>query len=88
VRALLADEPRQLRERLERRVAARTLVDLDDRVALATLDRDRDRLVGHPPVVDRRECAVMRAQRPAVEIGACQLELVADLGRLDEHLKP
>src|ERR1700691_4157699 len=39
MRAVLADEARQGRELLQRRVAARTLVDLDDLVPLTTVDR-------------------------------------------------
>ena len=86
VRALLAHQPRERRELLERRVPAGALVDLDDRVALAALD------VTDTISSDRRPSSVafsaqlVRAQRPAVEIGAGHLELVADLGRLDEHL--
>src|SRR3954466_12525327 len=38
VAAVLAAEPRELRERLEAAVAPRRLVDLDDRVSLATAD--------------------------------------------------
>ena len=46
----------------------------------------RDDLLGHAALVGRGERALVRAQRPAVEVGAGDLELVADLGRLDEHL--
>ena len=69
-------------------VAARPLVDLDDGVALATLDRHRDDLLGQAALVGRGDRALVRAQRPAVEVGARELELVADLGRLVEHLRP
>ena len=80
VRALLADQAGQRRQALQRGVAARALVDLDDRVALASLDRHRDGLVGHAALVDRRQRALVRAQRPAVEVRARHLQLVADLG--------
>ena len=66
--------------------AARRLVDLDDRVALAALDRHGDDLLGQAAVVGGGERALVRAQRPAVHVGARDLELVADLGRLLEHL--
>ena len=82
----LCARPGQLGERLERRVAPRRLVDLDDGVALAALDRHGDHLLGQPAVVGRGDHALVRAQRPAVHVGARHLELVADLGRLDEHL--
>ena len=82
------DEAAQLGERLQRAAAARRLVDLDDGVALATLDRHRDDLLGQAAVVGRLDRALVAAQRPAVEVGAGDLELVADLGRLVEHLAP
>src|SRR6478672_4219498 len=87
VRALLADQPGQLGEHLERGVAARGLVDLDDGLlALAALDGHRDELVGHAAVVGGGDRALVRAQRPLVEVGPRELELVADLGRLVVHL--
>ncbi len=82
----LPTRPGQLGERLERRPGARALVGLDDRVALAALDRDGHDLLGHQALVDRLQRELVRAQRPAVEVGAGELQLVADLGRLVEHL--
>ena len=67
-------------------VAPRRLVDLDDGVALAALDGHGDHLLGQPAVVGGGDHPLVRAQRPAVHVGARHLELVADLGRLDEHL--
>ena len=78
--------PGQLGQRLERRVAARGLVDLDDRVALAALDGDGDDLLGQAALVGGGDRALVRAQRPAVHVGARHLELVADLGRLVGHV--
>src|SRR4051794_15920196 len=52
MRALLAGETRQLRERLQRRLTARSLVGLDDRLALARLDRHRHDLLGQAALVD------------------------------------
>src|SRR5437660_1174272 len=46
VRAVLAHQARQRRERLQRGVAARALVDLDNGVALPALDGHRDDLLG------------------------------------------
>src|SRR5215213_2102232 len=82
VGALLAVQAGQLGQRLERRAAARCLVDLDDGVALATLDRHGDDLLGQPAVVRGLQRALVRAQRPAVHVRARDLELVADLRRL------
>ena len=45
-----------------------------------------DDLLGQAALVGRGHRALVRAQRPAVEVGARELELVADLGRLVEHL--
>ena len=56
------------------------------RVALAALDRHRDDLLGHAPLVGRLQRELVGAQRPAVEVRAGHLQLVADLGGLDEHL--
>ncbi len=84
--ALLADKARQSGELLQGCVAARTLVDLDGRVPLTAFDRDRDDLFGQTALVGGLQSQLVRAQRPAVEIGARQLELIADLGGLDEHL--
>ena len=78
--------PGELGQRLERAAAARRLVDLDDRVALAAVDRDGDDLVRQAALVGGGDRALVRAQRPLVEVGAGHLELVADLGRLFEHL--
>ncbi len=86
MRALLADEAGQRGELLERGVPARALVDLDDRALLAPVDGHGHDLLGHAPLVDRLERELVRAQRPAVHVRARHLELVADLGRLDEHL--
>ena len=86
VRALLPDQAGELRQRLERGPTARALVDLDLGVALLRGDRHGHDLVGHPALVDRGQRALMRAQRPAVKVRPRQLELVADLGRLIEHL--
>ena len=66
--------------------AARRLVDLDHRVALPALDGDGDDLLREPALVGRGDRALVRAQRPAVHVGARDLELVADLGGLLEHL--
>ncbi len=88
VRAVPGGQPLELGERLERAAAARRLVDLDDRVALATLDGHRDDLLGQPAGVRRLDRELVRAQRPAVQIGPRELELVADLGRLVVHLAP
>ena len=68
------------------RVAARALVDLDDRVALPALDGDGNDLLGQAALVGGGQRALVGAQRPAVDVGAGQLELVADLGGLVEHL--
>ena len=78
--------PGQLGEPLQRRVAPRRLVDLDHGVALPRRDRHRDDLLGQAALVGRGDRALVRAQRPAVHVGAGHLELVADLGRLLEHL--
>ena len=86
VRALLRAQARQLGEALERGVAARRLVDLDGGVALLRGHRHGDHLLGQAAVVGRGDHALVRAQRPAVEVRAAQLELVADLGGLLEHL--
>ena len=56
------------------------------RVALAPLDGHRDDLFGQPTLVGGLQRELVRAQRPAIEIRARHLQLVADLGRLDEHL--
>ena len=45
-----------------------------------------DDLLGQAALVGRLQRELVRAQRPAVEVGAGHLELVADLGGLDEHL--
>ncbi len=63
-----------------------TLVDLDDGVALLALDGDRHDLLGQAPLVGRLQRELVRAQRPAVEVGARDLQLVGDGGGLDEHL--
>src|SRR4029079_555180 len=86
LRALVARERLELGERLERRVAARGLIDLDDRVALAALHGHGDDLLGQAALVGRRNRALVAAQRPAVEVGAGHLELVGDLAGLLEHL--
>ena len=52
----------------------------------ATVDRHRDDLLRQAAVVGRGDRALVRAQRPLVEVRAGHLELVADLGRLLEHL--
>ena len=71
---------------LQRRVAPRRLVDLDHGVALPALDRHRDDLLRQATVVGGGDRALVRAQRPLVEVRAGHLELLADLGRLLEHL--
>jgi hypothetical protein len=86
VGALLGGQARQLGQHLQRRVAARRLVHLDDRLALAALDGDRDDLLGQAALVGGRDRALVGAQRPAVEVEPRQLQLVAHLGGLDEHL--
>ena len=86
VRTVLSREPRQRRELLQRCVTARPLVDLHALLALAIRDRHGDDLLGHAPLIGRQQGAFVRAQRPAVEVSAGELELVCDLGRLDEHL--
>jgi hypothetical protein len=55
-------------------------------VSLAAFHGHRDDLLGEPALVGRLERKFVRAQGPAVELGARHLQLVSDLGRLDEHL--
>jgi hypothetical protein len=86
VGAVLAEDRRQLGQRLQGRVAAWRLIDLDDGVALATLDGHRDDLLGQPAVVGGGDRALVGAQRPAVEVGPGQLQLGGDLGRLLGHV--
>ena len=59
---------------------------LDDRLALARGDRHGDDLLRQRPVVDRGDRPLVRAQRPAVHVGARDLELGRDLGRLGRHV--
>ena len=60
----LPTRPGSLASALERRAAARALVDLDDRVALPALDGHGDDLLGHAALVDRLERAA-RGERSA-----------------------
>ena len=76
----------QLGQRLEARVAARCLVDLDHRVALLALDRHRHDLLGQPALVGRLDRELVRAQRPAVHVGPRQLELGGHLAGLLGHV--
>ena len=69
-----------------RGVAPRRLVDLDHRVALAALDRDRDDLLGQAALVGGLDRQLVRAQRPAVHVGPGQLELGGDLAGLLGHV--
>ena len=85
----LPTRPGSFASALQRGLAPRALVDLDDRGVVGLLlvgDRDGHDLLGHAPVVDRLQRQLVRAQRPAVEVRAGHLQLVADLGGLDEHL--
>ena len=83
----LQEDRRQLRERLERGVAPRRLVDLDDRVALAwPLIVTGDDLLRQAALVGRLQRQLVRAQRPAVHVGARHLQLGGDLGRLLRHV--
>ena len=52
----------------------------------ATLTVTGDDLVGEPALVGRLGGELVRADGPAVEVGAGDLELVADLARLVDHL--
>ena len=52
----------------------------------ATLDRDADDLVGEAALVGRLGGQLVRADGEAVQVGAGDLELVADLARLVDHL--
>ena len=54
--------------------------------ALLALDGHGDDLFGQAALVGGLQRELVRAQRPAVEVGAGDLELVADFGGLDEHL--
>ena len=67
-------------------VGADRLVGLDRRLALAALDRDADDLVGEAALVGRPGGELVRADGPAIEVGAGDLELVADLAGLVDHL--
>ena len=86
MRALLADQARQRGKLLQRRVAAGALVDLDEGVALLAFYGDGDDLLGQTPLVGRLQSQFVRAQRPAVEVGARDLQLVGHGRGLDEHL--
>ena len=79
VGGVVAADRGQLRERLDGRVGADRLVGLDDVLGLAALDRDRDDLLGELALVRRLRGELMGAGRPAVHVGAGDLELVADL---------
>src|SRR6185312_13631782 len=70
VRAVPSGQARQRGEALERGVAPGRLVDLDDRLALAALDRDGRDLLGQAPVVRGGDRALVRAEGPAVHVGA------------------
>ena len=83
VRAVLDEDRRQLGERLERRVAPRRLVLLDDDLLCAARAPCTATISSAmPALVDRRDRALVRAHRPAVHLGARDLELRRDLGRL------
>src|ERR1700729_2305923 len=83
---VLHEDRRKLGERLESGIAPGRLVDLDDRVALLALDRHRDDLLGEAALVGRLDRELVRAERPAVEVDAAQLELGRDLARLLRHV--
>ena len=86
VRAVLDEDRLELRERLERRVTPRRLVDLDRRLALLRLDCDGDDLLGQATFVGCLDRQLVRAQRELVEVGARHLELGRNLGRLVRHV--
>ena len=65
---------------------ARRLVDLDHGVALLRADRDRGDLLGQAAVVGGGDGAVVALEGELVHVRARDLELVADLGGLHEHL--
>ena len=84
--AFLAGQPRQLGQSLQRSLPARRLVNLNDGVTLAAGDRHSDDLLRQAAVIGCGDCQLVRADGPAVKVGARELQLVADLGCLIEHL--
>ena len=86
VRAILEEDRRELRKRLEARVAARGLVDFDDRVAPLALDRHRHDLLGQPSFIGRPDRQLVRAQRPTIHVGTGHLELRGHLAGLLRHV--
>ncbi len=84
--AVLDEDRRQLGQRLQAGVAARSLVHLDHRVALAALDRHRHDLLGQASLVGGLQRQLVGAQRPAVHVRPGQLELGGHLARLLGHV--
>ena len=84
--ALLVERPGQRGQLLERRLPARALIDLDGRVALLRLHRDRHDLLGQPALVRGFDGQLVGAERKAVHVRARDLELLADLVGLLAHV--
>ena len=84
MRAALGERA-ELGERLERGVGARALVLVDHALVLALADRDRGDLVGERAALHRGDRALVRAQRPRVELLTRLAELVRDLVGLVVH---
>ena len=81
--AVLLEHRLQLRERLQRRVAARPLVGLDHGVALAAVHGHRHGLLVEAPGVDRRHGLLVAVQREAVLAHARDLALLGEVLRGD-----